>query len=169
MDRVMRHVQLLADLSLGKIAGQQFEHHEFPGCQLLIPVLGVYPRPVPEGGQPPGQDPRIGARFDDGSRFGDHGVRALARAQGAMHGRVVQHRVRHLGRLAPAPQHERNTALDQRLRLLRPSARGEETPTATSTSPLAVSVPRSCTRSIACSASSRCSSRRPRSPAMSER
>ena len=94
----------------------------------LIPVPGGYLRPVPQGGQPPGQDPRIGARFDDGSRFGDYGLRALARTQGAKHGRVVQHRVRHLGQLAPAPEHQRNTALDLRLRLLRSSTRSEGNP-----------------------------------------
>ena len=50
MDRVVRHEQLPADLPFGKIAGQQFEHDEFPGCQLLIAVPGGGPRPRPEGG-----------------------------------------------------------------------------------------------------------------------
>jgi hypothetical protein len=71
MDRIVGHIQLAADIPLGQIAVQQPEHPEFPLRQLLISGSDAADLRWPvEGSQPPGQDPRIRAGFEDGSRLG---------------------------------------------------------------------------------------------------
>ena len=81
MDRAVGHVQLMADIPLGQIAVQKLEHPELPLRQLLIrgPVAADLQWPV-EGSQPPGQDPRIRAGLQDGSRLG-YRIRGTLRAR----------------------------------------------------------------------------------------
>ena len=104
MDRAVGHVQLTADIPLGQLALQKLEHPELPLRQLLIrgPVAADLQWPA-EGSQPPGQDPRIRAGLEDGSRLGYRigGTRVLA--QGPQRRRLAEQRVRQLDGLAEGP------------------------------------------------------------------
>ena len=105
MDRVVRHVQLTADIPLGQIAVQKLEHPELPLRQFLICGSGAADLRWPvEGGQPPGQDPRIRAGSEDGSRLGYRLRGTLVLAQGPERRRLAEQRIRQLDGLAKGPR-----------------------------------------------------------------
>ena len=121
----MRHVQLTADIPLGQIAVQELEHPELLLRQLLIAGPdGADLRWPAEGSQPPGQDPRIRAGSEDGSRLGYRIGGTLVLAQGPKHWRLAEQRIRQLDGLAKGPR-EGDAAFDQRQCLLGPAARRE--------------------------------------------
>ena len=104
----------MADIPLGQIAVQKLEHPEFPLRQLLIRGSGLADLRWPvEGSQPPGQDARIWAGFQDGSRLGYHLCGTLVLAQGPKHGRLAEQRICQLDGLAKGPR-EGDAAFDQR-------------------------------------------------------
>ena len=123
MDRAVGHIQLTADIPLGQIAVQQLEHPELPLRQLLISGLDAADLRWPvESSQPPGQDPRIGAGSEDGSRLGYRIRGTLVLAQGPEHRRLAEQRTGQLDRLPKGPR-EGNAAFDQRQCLIGPAAR----------------------------------------------
>ena len=119
MDRAVRHIQLTADIPLGQIAVQKLEHPELPLRQLLICGSdGADLRWPVQSGQPPGQDARIRAGFQDGSRLGYRIGGTLVLTQGPEHRRLAEQRIRQLDGLAKGPR-EGDAAFDQRQCLLR--------------------------------------------------
>jgi hypothetical protein len=166
---VVRHIQFLADVALGQIAAQQLEHPALTPRQLPIPGAGVHPRGPSACIQPPGQAPRIAAGSDDGSGLGDRCLRALELVKGTA--------VPIPGAAPPSPaqsagpgnarlrRHTRSTALLPRgFRARRAILRAPAVPRRWRPRCRAHG-----TYSAAPSASIRCSSRWPSSPAMSER
>ncbi len=67
----MRHKQCTTDIALGQVAAQELEYPYFPLCQFAILGLDTPDlRRTLESGQLLGEDPRIGAVGEDGSRVG---------------------------------------------------------------------------------------------------
>ena len=105
MDRVVRHIQFTPDIPLRQIAAQELEHPELPRRQLAILGLDAADHAWPlEGGQRPGQDPRIRALLEDRSRIGYYGRGRLVLAQGSEHRGLAEQRMCHLDGLAKGPR-----------------------------------------------------------------
>ena len=169
VNRVVRQVELAADVALGQAAGEHSQDHELAVAERSVAVAASRSWRSLEGREPLRQEPGIRARVDRRPRFVDR----LSRGLGPIHGLEAGPPERisacaSVERIAPIVQ-DPDAALEQRQRLRRaPRApqRSTERDVDVTAHLLETALAGD---SAASSASSVCSSTRPRSPATNER